>query len=78
MAQTILIREQDLTVEFRVMEDGTVELTRFAPGCASVSDSVIRESSRPAPIIELQVTGRSTRDLHGYKHNASSASIDLR
>ena len=78
MAQTILIREQDLTVEFRVMEDGTVELTRFAPGCASVSDAVIRESSRPAPIIELQVTGRSTRDLHGYKHNASSASLDLR
>ena len=31
-----------------------------------------------APIIELQITGTSTRGLHGYKHNSSGASLDLK
>ena len=32
----------------------------------------------PVPVIELQITGRSTRGLHGYRHNSSSASLDLK
>ena len=30
------------------------------------------------PILEVNVTGKSTRDMHGYRHNAGSASCDFR
>lgn len=88
MAQHIRLNENHLTIEFTIWENGVVELSRIAPagtapsGTASadpVPDEVSSDSaSRPiSPLIELQVTGRSTREMHGYKHNASSASMDL-
>ena len=72
MAQHISLNENGLSIEFTIWENGVVELSRIAPagtapsGTASadpVPDEVSSDSaSRPiSPLIELQVTGRSTR-----------------
>ena len=89
MRQRISVAGHGLDIAFIVRENGVVELERFAPSSdergaspvLSVSESgdaqVLIPDHPAQPIIELQVTGRSTRELHGYKHNASSASWDL-
>ena len=89
MTQRISLTGHGLIIAFIVRESGVVELERFAPasderGSSPVltvtesTDDDMPEPDHPArPIIELQVTGKSTRELHGYKHNASSASWDL-
>ena len=83
MAQHISLNENGLSIEFTIWEIGVVELSRIAPDGAAPADTAADgASSGPAsrtvsPLIELQVTGRSTREMHGYKHNASSASLDL-
>lgn len=80
MTQIITIHESGLSVLFTISEEGIVELKRFSPDTVSSTGSGDTEDSQgsPSPVIELQITGRSTRQMHGYKHNASSASLDLR
>ena len=97
MTQNITIHESGLSVQFTILDDGVVELSRFSPcagspggqtgGKESGTDLTNADSGcadpaapklPPTPIIELQITGKSTRELHGYKHNSSSASLDLR
>lgn len=77
MLQKITIHESGLWIEFTIFDDGTVKLSRFSPegaACANISE----EAGIPLPVIELQITGKSTREMHGYKHNTCSASMDLR
>ena len=76
MTQNITFNENGLMVEFAVMDDGTVRLARFAPD--DVPSRISSEEENDAlPVIELQITGKSAREMHGYKHNAGSASLDL-
>ena len=76
MTRDIIYNENGLSVIFTVSEDGIVQLSRFAPeDLPSVTHG---EYKIPMPLIELQITGKSTREMHGYKHNKSSASLDLK
>ena len=96
MTQNITIHESGLSVQFTILDDGVVELSRFSPCAGSPGGQTGGKESGtdltnadpgcadpaapklpPTPIIELQITGKSTRELHGYKHNSSSASLDL-
>ena len=92
MKQHISLNKYGLSIEFTVSKDGVVELSQFRPGPCKGSDvsTPAGPSGLPAsqgtdasglpasPILEVQVTGRSSRELHGYNHNASGASLDLK
>ena len=60
----------------------SVQAAGEQPGTHSDADALPDDSQfsdlAVSPIIELQITGKSTRGLHGYKHNSSSASLDLK
>jgi len=71
----IVINENGLDVVFRIRKDQAVELALFAP---QGMEQVPEESEHVFPVVELNVTGRSTRDMHGYRHNSGSASVDLK
>lgn len=77
MDRKIIIQENGLTVAFRIREDGVVELNSFRP---EQVESRIGQQEDPevvSPIVEVQLTGKGTRGMHAYKHNASSASLDF-
>ena len=87
MRKTIVFDKNKLHIEFVAGDNGIVELAKFTP--ASIAESSGAQGKEPvigsdgrtvqeAPLIELQITGKSTRDMHGYKHNAGSASCDLK
>lgn len=81
MGPNIVLNENGLVIAFAVKADGTVELSRFAPASRIRPQDPqpdTEEGSRAYPLIELQITGRSTREMHGYNHNASGASTDLK
>ncbi|MCR5272364.1 MAG: alpha-galactosidase [Lachnospiraceae bacterium] len=88
MDNRILINEYGLYIEFKIHDNKIVELKRFSPSAIGEKLKDLPEEKTPIgsdgrtlhtpPVIELQITGKSTRDMHGYKHNASSASHDLR
>ena len=69
-------------------EDSAGNLSASGQTSGKPSDADPSESEQPpedapdrlpaAPFIELQITGKSTRGLHGYRHNSSSASLDLK
>lgn len=73
------IRESGLSVMFRVRENGVVELADFSAENME-GKKVIPEIDGEVfhPIMEVQITGKSTRNMHGYKHNLSSASLDFK
>ena len=82
MAREIRIEENGLRVRFLICENGIVELQDFSP--ADVPEKVRGEERKKNdpenyhPVMEVQITGKTTRGMHGYKHNLSSASLDLR
>ncbi|NCC44065.1 MAG: hypothetical protein EOM18_10920, partial [Clostridia bacterium] len=79
MKKEIRIQESGLSVSIRVRDDGVTELADFtAAGVLSGGMDEAENEEIYHPIIELQVTGKSTRGMHAYKHNQSSASLELR
>lgn len=72
----ITFKENGMNVDFRIHEDGVVELADFS----AVENSKPVELSGPTgfPIVEVQVTGETSTKMHGYKHNACSASMQLK
>lgn len=76
MYKEIKVAENGLFVLFRIRENGVVELTEFAAEQMPRRKPDAGEEIYPA--LEVQLTGKSTRGMHGYKHNASSASMDFR
>jgi alpha-galactosidase len=75
----IRINENGLEVLFGVREDGIVELQDFSAACASDSEKQNYDDTEIChPIMEVQITGKTTRNMHGYKHNYSSASLDFK
>ena len=78
------ISEKNIYVSFYVREDGVVELERFVPRGsgrdADISQEEIekRGAEEVYPIAEINVTGKSTRGMHGYRHNCGSASCDFK
>lgn len=73
------INENGLSVIFRVRDNGVVELQDFSaaalePGQkkAELTDPEIYH-----PLIELHYTGTTTLNMHGYKHNLNSSSLEL-
>lgn len=80
MSSKINVRENGLHVEFDVRDNGVVELTDFSP-VEIAGDRGERLSLKEDvyhPLLEVQITGKSTDNMHGYKHNFSSASLDFR
>ena len=85
MPENIEILEKNIYVRFNIREDGVVELTRFTPTLKPYKNNVQTEfkseeenTESVYPIVEINVTGKSTRGMHGYKHNAGSASLDFK
>lgn len=86
MLQSIELLEKNLYVKFNIREDGIVELEEFHAGNYRnrIEHGVDRKPSRERrgdviyPILEVNVTGMTTRDMHGYRHNSSSASACFR
>ena len=84
MLENIEILEKNIYVRFNIRKDGIVELTRFTPTLRPYKNNVQTEfisedtSENVYPIIEINVTGKSTRGMHGYKHNSGSASLDFK
>ena len=84
MAGTIQFSENGLEILFQIRQDGIVELRDFRPaGTAAAAETEQRQYSTEQgqevyPILEVNVTGKSTRGMHGYRHNAGSASLDFR
>lgn len=82
MTREIRIEENGLRVKFLICENGVVELQDFSSSqVPEKARSVERKKSDPEnyhPVIEVQISGKTTRGMHGYKHNLSSASLDFR
>lgn len=82
MNKNIVIRENGLSILFRIRENGVVELADFTPEALAVQpDALLQEKTDPEifhPVMEVQITGKSTRNMHAYKHNFSSASLDFK
>ena len=76
--QNINIRENGLTVEFGIREDGIVELLDFTAEDVANAKTTPTDPEAIFPVVEVQVTGKTTRHMHAYKHNAGSASFDFR
>ena len=76
--QNINIRENGLTVEFGIREDGIVELLDFTAEGVANAKTTPTDPEAIFPVVEVQVTGKTTRHMHAYKHNAGSASFDFR
>ena len=74
MNKSIMIQENGLSVSFHIREDGVVELNGFHPVQDNVKTKVQEDPEIVSPLLEVQVTGKSTRAMHAYKHNFSSAS----
>lgn len=75
MRKMIRFCENGLNILFSVNEKGIVELSDFS------AENIMGEKKQKTdvvyPIVEVQITGKTTRDMHGYKHNAGSASLDF-
>lgn len=88
MTKVIDFTENGLYIEFVIYESGIIELSRFMPATIRERNPakyrvICKESDYSfdagiPPILEIQITGKSTREMHGYKHNASSASHDFK
>ncbi|WP_130837507.1 glycoside hydrolase family 36 protein [Lachnoclostridium sp. Marseille-P6806] len=85
MSQKIEMLEKNLYVAFNIRDDGVVELEKFVPsslrnaGEVKIGNGSGREMGQVIyPIIEINVTGKSTRGTHGYRHNSGSASLDFK
>ena len=85
MQKKIEVQENSLHMVFNITEDGRVLLSEFTPeGLKKPEHSSALESRNagnrikhlPTNAIEIQETGKSTRDSHGYKLNMSSASLE--
>lgn len=75
MSRTIEVKENGLHVLFEVNNAGLVELKDFSP--EGITDQKKTEEDQVYPALEVQVTGKTTRGMHGFKHNAGSASLDF-
>lgn len=82
MSSKISVQENGLNVEFLVRDNGIVELADFTPtklaGFAGTEERQVEDEDNLHPLLEVQITGKSTGNLHGFKHNFSSASLDFR
>jgi alpha-galactosidase len=74
-----------LYICFQIRDDGIVELSKFVPISAPVKKALKEQHEKKSeqgksifPVVEINVTGKSTRGMHGYKHNSGSASLDFR
>lgn len=77
MGREIRVEDGKLKVVFQILENGVVELKQFDP--ANTAD--VKEWERGAddyfPITEVQITGMSSRGMHGCKHNAGGGATDF-
>ena len=72
------IRESGIYAGFLIRDNGTVELTHFTYEGDKALKEVLPKETIYHPILEIQETGKSSRELHGYKHNVCSASLDYK
>lgn len=77
MAEEIRIEEGKLKVVFEILDNKVVELKQFALAGCEDAKPVKRGGDDFFPITEVQITGRGTRGIHAYKHNASGGSLDF-
>ncbi|MDD3277947.1 MAG: alpha-galactosidase [Lachnospiraceae bacterium] len=78
MRKKISINENGLSVLFQIRDNGVVELCDFsAAGVEKQSEKMQGNPEIYHPVVEVQITGKTTRGMHGYKHNVSSASLDF-
>ena len=66
-----------LKVVFEILDNKVVELKQFALAGCEDAKPVKRGGEDFFPITEVQITGRGTRGIHAYKHNASGGSLDF-
>lgn len=92
MEKEFIFQSDKLDIKFEIKDDQTVELKRFSPKGApqagnedidiskqySSEARKIMYSGARCPVVEVQFTGKSTRGMHGFKHNSSSASCDFK
>lgn len=76
--ETITMNKNGLSVAFGIRENGIVELLDFSAAGIPNTKTSSEDPEAVYPLMEVQVTGRTTRAMHAYKHNMSSASLDLR
>lgn len=83
--EPITIQTESLYLRFTVSAEGFVELEQFVPAGNQREMTGIKKEKLGTeqgkeifPILEVNVTGKSTRGMHGYRHNSGSASLDFR
>ena len=75
--QEIRIEENGLKVIFEVRENGIVELKQFTTAGKPDRNREPRDKQASYSITEIQLTGKGSINMHGYKHNLSSASKEF-
>ena len=88
MCNNIVICENGLFIRFLIRDNGIVELADFTPELSAGQTDCEWKKAEYAPpeedpenvhpLMEVQITGKSTRNMHAYKHNFSSASLDFK
>lgn len=80
--KNITMKDNNLFINFAIHDNGIVELANFSPlplkEKCNLEVHHDAEKDEIFPIVEVQITGKSTRGMHGYKHNSSSASADFK
>lgn len=77
LKKEIVIQENNLSVSFRIRDNGVVELWDFSSSEVTPRVSNEEDPESYHPVMEVQITGKTTRNMHGCKHNFSSASLDF-
>ena len=75
--QEIRIEENGLKVIFEVRENGIVELKQFTTAGKPDRNREPRDKQASYSITEIQLTGKGSINMHGYKHNLSSESKEF-
>lgn len=73
----IRIEENGLKVIFEIRENGIVELKQFTTAGKPDRNREPRDEQASYSITEIQLTGKGSRNMHGYKHSLSSASEEF-
>ncbi len=73
--RSFIIKENGLAITFGIRNDLVVELLDFST--EAESRQALSLPDAPHPVMEVQITGTSTRAMHGYKHNMEGASLDF-
>ncbi|QBE97354.1 Alpha-galactosidase [Blautia producta] len=75
----VKINENGLSVVFRIRNNGVVELQDFSPLSLETKMRKMEyiDENIYYPLLEVRYTGATTTEMHGFKHNVNSSSLEF-